>query len=59
MKVKTYNEALKMWAKCHELGLFNLSFRDILDTMHQTAQFEQRYRKASIILELINENVNQ
>lgn len=58
MKEKVYNEALKMLAKCHELRLYNLSFRDILDTMYQTAQFEQRYIKASIIQELINEDIN-
>jgi hypothetical protein len=59
MKLKVYAEALKMLAKCHELRLYNLSLRDILDTMHQTAIFEQRHIKASIIMELINENTNQ
>jgi len=59
MKLKVYAEALKMLAKCHELRLYNLSLRDILDTMYQTAQFEQRHIKASIIMELINEHINQ
>jgi len=59
MKLKVYAEALKMLAKCHELRLYNLSLRDILDTMYQTAQFEKRYIKASIIMELINENTSQ
>jgi hypothetical protein len=57
MKLQAYNEALKLWSKCQQLGVFNLSFRDILETMYQTAQFEQNYIKASIIQSLIKEDI--
>jgi len=59
MKEKIYLEALRMLAKCYELNLYNLSLRDILEQMYKTAQFEQGYRKASLISELINEHINE
>jgi len=59
MKIQVYNEALKMWAKCQQMRLFNISFCDILEQMHKTAIFEERHRKAAIITELINEDKNQ
>lgn len=58
MKEKVFNEAITMLNKCHELRLYNISINDILETMLQTAKFEQRYIKASIIQELINEDIN-
>jgi hypothetical protein len=59
MKEKLYNEAIKLWSKCQKLGIFNLSFRDILEVMHQTAQFEKNYSNADILLELINEDIKK
>jgi hypothetical protein len=57
MKLQAYNEALKLWSKCQQLGVFNLSFRDILETMYQTAQYKKNYVEASIIQELISEDI--
>ena len=54
MKEKIYKEALSMLAKCYELNLYNLSFRDILEQMYKTANPV----KAGIINELINEHIN-
>jgi hypothetical protein len=54
MKENIYKEALSMLAKCYELNLYNLSFRDILEQMYKTAT----PIKASIINDLINEHIN-
>ena len=54
MKEKIYKEALQMLAKCYELNLYNLSFRDILEQMYKTAT----PIKAGIINDLINEHIN-
>jgi hypothetical protein len=54
MKENIYKEALSMLAKCYEMNLYNLSFRDILEQMYKTANPV----KAVIINELINEHIN-
>jgi hypothetical protein len=55
MKDKIYIEAIQMLAKCYELKLYNLSFRDILEQMYRTATPV----KAGFINQLINEHINE
>jgi hypothetical protein len=54
MKEKIYKEALSMLAKCYEMNLYNISFKDILEQMYKTANPV----KASFISQLINEHIN-
>jgi hypothetical protein len=55
MKEKIYIEALKYWNECFRQKLYNITFLDILKQMYKTAAPV----KASIINELINEEINQ